>query len=280
MRSLLLSMIGFGATAAFASAQTKPPAFEVASVKLNKSGDNRSMGLHSLPGGRFRATNLPLYVVITYAYNLPFQSQRLTGGPDWVRSERFDIEATAEKGAIPAGATAKVREEKIRLMVQGLLAERFRLVLHGEMKELPVYALVAAKHGPKLKKADIEEKDCPETTPGSGVMPCHIFNGGQGRGLHGTAVDMSDLVLFVANWTDRPIIDRTGIQGLFNIQTDGWVSLLQRPVGPTTNDEGMADPSRPTVFTVFQEQLGLKLDPQKGPVEMFTIESVERPAEN
>ena len=266
-----------------AAAQSQPPlAFEVASVKPNKSEDHRRGGMQSTPGGRFSATNIPLYALITVAYNLPFQSNRLSGGPEWIRTERFDIEAKAPEGAFAAETTGKARDEKMRLMLQTLLADRFRLTIRRDTKELPVYALVVGKNGPKLKKAAIEEKDCPVgdvDRPGA----CHAFMGGQGRGLHAKAVDMADLVLYVSNWTDRPMVDRTGIKGLYEIETEGWVPLRPRQAlpgaEPTAEDLAMADPSRPTLFTVL-ELLGLKLESQKAPVEMFVIERVERPGEN
>jgi len=168
----------------------------------------------------------------------------------------------------------------MRLMMQALLAERFQLAIRRESKEQPVYALVVPKRA-KLQTATREEKDCvaDASEPGNNP-PCHIFNGGQGRGLHGEAVDMADLVLFVSNWTDRPVIDKTGLKGLFNIQTDGWTPLLPRQ-GPNEGDEAkaLADPSRPTLFSIF-DQLGLKLESQRAPVEMFVIERAEKPSEN
>src|SRR5260370_23033644 len=98
----------------------------------------------------------------------------------------------------------------MRLMLQTLLADRFKLTIRRETKELPVLALVVAKGGPKLKKAEIEEKDCPDGPISYGVS-CHSIVGGMGRGLHGQAINMADVALFVANWTDRPVVDKTGI---------------------------------------------------------------------
>jgi bla regulator protein BlaR1 len=256
-------------------------AFEVASVKANKSEDRRRGGMQVSPG-RFSATNVPLYALITAAYSLPFQSNRLSGGPDWIRSERFDIEAKAAEGAFAGEATNKDRDAKLRLMLQALLADRFKLIIRRDTKELPVYALVVGKNGLKLKKAAIDEKDCPAgDTDRAGA--CHSFMGGQGRGLHAKAADMGDLVLFVSNWTDRPMVDRTGIKGLYEFETEGWVPLRPRQVlpgaEPSAEDLAMADPSRPTLFSIL-EQLGLKLESQKAPIEMFVIERVERPGEN
>jgi uncharacterized protein (TIGR03435 family) len=271
---LLLAAAG---VAAVAAASAEPLAFEVASVKVNNSGA-RAMGSRILPGGHYTATNVPLHWLIAEAYRVPLQSSRISGGPDWLRSESFDIDARAEKGSFPAGATAAAREAKILLMLQTLLADRFKLNLRRETKELPVYALIVSRNGPKLQKAAIEEKDCMEV-PADKSIPCHMFNGGQGRGLHGDAVDMSDLVLFVENWSDRPMIDKTGIKGLYNIQTDGWTPLLpwQGESGP--KEEDLADPTRPTLFIIL-ERLGLKLEAQKAPVDRWIVDHVERPSGN
>jgi uncharacterized protein (TIGR03435 family) len=128
------------------------------------------------------------------------------------------------------------------------------------------------------------EKDCPEN-PAPRDVSCHSPSGGQGRGVHGKALSISDVAGFVENWTDRPVVDRTGIQGLFDIDTDGWTPLLPRQ-GPaakadeaTDEAKALSDPSRPTLFDVF-EQLGLKLERDKAPIETFVIEHVERPSEN
>jgi len=259
-------------------------AFEVASVKLSTSTDPRGMRMQTLPGGRFVAS-VPLIFVITTAYSLPFQSDRMTGGPDWLRTERYDIEATPEKAAIPAGTSVKERDDRVRLMLQTLLAERFKMVIRREIKDLPVYAVGVKKDGPKLQKAAVEEKDCSETPTGpTDPAACHGFSGGQGQGLHGQAVSMSDLVSAVSNFADHPVVDKTGLQGLFNIQTEGWVPMRPRPPrpagqDPTAEDLAFADPARPTLFQIF-DRLGLKLESQKAPVEMFVIESAERPSEN
>jgi uncharacterized protein (TIGR03435 family) len=259
-----------------------PLAFEVASIKPNKSADWRGQRIQFTPGGRFSVVNLPLDVIIAIAYNVPFQSARLTGGPDWARSDRYDIEATAEKGTIPEGSPTKVRAEKMRLMLQTLLAERFKLTIRSETKEQPVYALVVGKDGPKLQAAKIQEKDCSDDSNDN--TACHQLSGGQGQGLHGSAVDLSDVALFVANWTDRPVLDRTGIEGLFNIQTEGWTPLRPRQAlapgaEPSKEDLALSDPTRPTLFMILQ-RLGLKLESQKAPVEMFVIEHVDRPSAN
>jgi bla regulator protein BlaR1 len=248
--------------------------FEVASVKPNKSEDWHSTGM-GFQNDRFFARNVPLHIIIATAYNVPFQSKRVTGDPKWVFQDRFDIEATVEKGAIPSGTPATVRNQKMRAMLQALLADRFKLTIRRETVEQPVYALVIGKNGPKLQKADVDDKNC------SYDDTCHRLGGGQGRGLHGKAIDMSDVVLFVANWTDKPVVDKTGLTGLYNIETEGWVPFIPRsgPPGDSAEEIAMADPSRPTLYAVF-DRLGLKLESQKAPVDMYVIEHVEQPTEN
>jgi uncharacterized protein (TIGR03435 family) len=265
---------------AFAQQPGAPLAFEVASIKADKSTDRP--GLQVLPSGRLVVTNAPLTIVIGTAYDIPFKSDRLSGGPDWLRSDRFDIEATPPAGAFPAGTPEKVREQMVKQMLQTLLAERFKLVLRRETKELPVYAAIVGKNGPKLEKSTLAEKDC-EAASGArefGVS-CHSFNGGRGRGAHGQAVDMSDLTAFVSGWTDRPVVDKTGIRGLFNIQTEGWLPM---EAGPPPSQDARGENNKllidqPTIFEIF-EKLGLKLEPQKSPLEVFVIEHVEKPDAN
>jgi uncharacterized protein (TIGR03435 family) len=191
--------------------------------------------------------------------------------------EKYGIEATAEKGSIPSGLSPKEQDAKMRLMLQALLADRFKLTMRRQAKEVPVYRVVVNKGGPKLQKSRAEEKDCAEPGQDGGV-PCHRFIGGQGRGLNGQAVTIADLAEFVENWSDRPVLDKTGIPGLFDIKSAGWSPLISSG-GHGGGEENPADPSRPTLFTIF-EQLGLKLEPQKAPVDIYVIEHVERPSEN
>ncbi|HYR87677.1 MAG TPA: TIGR03435 family protein [Terriglobia bacterium] len=270
-------------------AQSTPPLpFEVASVKENKGGDPRSIRMQYLPGGRFSATAIPLRWLIAEAYGLGIQSSRMSFESDSGKSlgsGQYDIEAVAPNGAVPADATGAVQRQIVRRMLQTLLADRFKLVVRRQTKELPVYAIIVAKNGPKLRRSALQEKDCNDnlTTIADG-MPCHRFNGGRGRGLHGDAVNMLDLAEYVENWTDHPIVDRTGLTGLYNIQTPGWrplqpVELPNDGRPPSAEQLAFADPSTPTVFDIFEE-LGLKLDLQKAPIETIVLVSIQRPSEN
>jgi len=203
--------IGVVAPQMRAQSPQPPPAFEVVSIKPYTGDFIGKAGMQFLPSGRF-ISRAPLIMLIAAAYNVPLQGggARLTGGPSWVSSPEgaYEIEATAAKGAIPDGLSQNVLAERARLMLQALLADRFKLVIRRETKEMPVYALVVGKGGPKLQKADVEEKDCPESpanAPADGTAVCHRFNGGRGRGMHARAVNMSDLANWVQSWTDPPI---------------------------------------------------------------------------
>jgi uncharacterized protein (TIGR03435 family) len=261
--------------------------FEVASVRPHKSGDNQFAGPQILPGGRF-TSRAPLFVVIALAYDLSVQGvPRMSGGPSWVSSldSVYDIEAMAPEGAFPEALSKKDRTDRERSMLKALLADRFKLVVHREMKEMPVYALVVGKGGPKLEKADIDEKDCPATPDGpptgDGTVVCHRFNGGRGRGLHARAVDMADLVRWVEAWTDRPLLDKTGIKGLYKIETKPFLpmELATTPPPPGTKQDGADVSDLPTLFTVF-ERLGLKMDSQRDQVEFLVIDHIEKPTAN
>ena len=255
------------------------PNFEVASVKQNTSADFRSgMGMKTLPGGRVSIKNFPLLIVIATAYDLPFQSTRLTGGPDWIRAERYDIEATAPEGGLSPSATGRERDAVVRKMLQSLLVERFKLVMERETKDQPVYAVVVGKKGVKLTNAGIDEKEC-AVDDAPGKVSCHNFRGGQGRGLHSDAASIEDAATFVSNWSDRPVVDQTGITTLFKFDTLGWVPMRPMPGnGAPTSPEGLDDPLRPSLFGIF-EQMGLKLEARRGPIESFHIRSVEHPGE-
>lgn len=157
------------------------------------------------------------------------------------------------------------------------------------MKELPIYTITVAKGGPKLPKAAVEESGCSANPTGpNDPARCHAFGGGQGQGLHGQAVSLTDLTNAVERFADRPVLDQTGLKGLYNVQTEGWVPMRPRPPRPpgqeptasqAAEDAAFADPARPTIFQIL-DRLGLKFESQKGPVETIVIVSAERPTEN
>jgi uncharacterized protein (TIGR03435 family) len=258
--------------------------FEVASVKPNKHANPKIGVLQFLPSGRFVARNFPLYFVIATAWKVPpiNQSSRLSGAPEWLQSESFDIEAIAEKGVILPGMSAKVRTDRMRLMLRSLLEDRFKLTMRREIKELPVYAIVVSKKGVRLQKAKLEERDCAALGSSWDGVSCHSMQGGVTRGIHGEAVDLGDVAMWIENWTDRPVVDRTGLKGLFNIQTEGWSptqQLLAPDTTPVGGDRAVNDPDRQSLYSVF-EKLGFRIESQRASVEVFVIDHIERPTEN
>jgi uncharacterized protein (TIGR03435 family) len=292
-RRLLLAVVGFAgagvpvaiglyhAQPTYAHPQPQAPlSFEVASVKPNNSGEMRSPSL-ILPGGRFTATNNTVRALILNAYGISFSPNLLEGGPGWIDSARYDIEAKAGANVIQAGTSNRVLWEKTRLMLQALLADRFKLAIHRQTKEMAIYELVAARNGPKLQKSE-QEKDCDASSA------CHGFSGNPTR-LSGIGVDMYDLALILSSFSDRPVVDHTGIQGLFDIKLQ-WNPFA---AGSPPEDDAPRSPAAearegrrpdlstlPTVFGALEQQLGLKLESHKGPVEIYVIDRVERPSGN
>jgi bla regulator protein BlaR1 len=259
-------------------------AFEVASVKENKSGD-RQIQMQFLPGGKFVARNMPLWVILTTALNLPFNTERITGQPEWVMGTRYDIEAGAPAGLIPPGASLPLRTAKTLPMLETLLEDRFKLKIRRQISEGAVYFIAVAKGGLKLQKSARDEKACIDATSDFGnSAACHSFGGGQGRGIHGEAASLSDLAAFVSNFADRPVIDKTGLAGLYKFETEGWAPMHPHPPRPpdqepSEEEKRFGDPSTPTLFTIF-DRLGLKLESSKAPVETFVVENIERPTGN
>jgi uncharacterized protein (TIGR03435 family) len=218
--------------------------------------------------------------LILNAYGISESTHLLQGGPGWIDSARYDIDATPGSNAIPAGTSNRVLWEKTRQMLQSLLADRFKLSIRRATKEMPAYQLVTAKNGAKLQKSD---RDCDASH-----TACHGFSGNPTH-LSGSGVDMYDLALILTRYSDRPVIDRTGIQGVFDLKLQ-WNPFAGRPQPADDSPRSPAVEARegprpdlaslPTLFDALEQQLGLKLESHKGPVEVYVIDRVERPAEN
>ena len=244
------------------------PSFEVASVKPNNSG-SRASSSRSLPGGGFTATNIPLRLLILQAYRI--KGFQLTGGPDWLDSARFDIAARAPENARP---------DELLPMLRALLADRFKLVAHKETKDQPVYALVMARSdgrlGPKLKPSTLDCSIRPELGQQN---PCGMNTNTTNTlgSMKGTGKTLADLAGALGNFiVNRMVVDRTGMAGAYDFELSWTTDNLQS----ATNPAGANISDAPSIFTAVQEQLGLKLESQRGPVEFLVIDSVERPSEN
>jgi uncharacterized protein (TIGR03435 family) len=247
-----------------AHAQSPRLAFEVASVKPNNSGSSSSRSSSDGTSGYFRAANVTVRSLIVSGYRL-FDFQ-VVGGPDWLTTARFDIEAKVDRAALP------LREpDAISLMVQSLLEERFQLKTHRETRELPVFAFVVAKNGPKLMPTV-------EGRPGPGGLSAGSSKSSTtaaGTEMSGSGMTISRLTNMLSGPAGRPIIDKTNLSGTYDFV------LKFAPVQNLTaaGDSG-ADSGGPSLVTALEEQLGLKLESAKGPVEILVIDSVSKPSEN
>ena len=257
--------------ASIAHAQSSRPQFEVASVKPNNSGSFSSRSSTDGDSGYFRAVNVTLKSLTLSAYRL-FDFQ-LVGGPDWITTARFDIEAKVDRAALPLPKTTPPGQPDVMsLMVQSLLQERFQLKTHLETRELPVFTLTVAKNGTKLTSTV-------EGRPGPGGLNAGSSRSSStaaGTEMSGSGITISRLINMLAGQAGRPIIDKTNLTGQYD------VILKFAPVQNViaTSGEPGAEPSGSSLFTALQEQLGLKLESSKGPVEVLVIESVSKPTEN
>lgn len=258
-----------------------PVAFEVASVKANKSGE-RLARIEEEPGGRFTASNVPLRRLITYAYQIA--DNQLVSAPEWIGAERFDITARLDHEP-PAVPRSEPGERRFALRT--LLAERFKLAVKRETREFPMYALVMARAdgrpGPMLTRSST---DCsPEgmkarVAAGQAGKPVSSMCGSRfntGRIRFG-GFPLSEFVKVFSPYDGRSVIDRTGLTGNWDFE----LTFIPDQPGPRPSgqDAPLIDPNAPPLPTALQEQLGLKLEPTKGLVEVLVVERVERPTEN
>jgi len=268
-------------------------AFEVASIKPIKCCEPLPFAMTFQPGGRFRAKAVTLRWLIAYAYGIPIASasHRTSGGPKWIDLDRFDIEAKAETDfpRSPSGPTPEMFS-----LVRSLLAGRFKLTVHAEKKDAPIYSLVLAKRdgrlGPQIRPtlpdcaawlAARGGPNAPERPPVSGDRPC-----GAGRVAQGTiarsGITMSQLADLVSPRVNRVVRDRTGLAGHFDLDLQ-WTPeqntarAVEAP-GPTV--PVAVAPTGASLFTALQEQLGLKLESSKDLVDVLVIDHAEKPSED
>lgn len=262
-------------------AEGRSPSFEVVTIKPADPGEiNRS---YKISPGYFNARHATFIDLLKFAYEVKSENQ-IIGAPSWASKELFDVEAKA--GATIADQfrdlPAERKMEPPRLMVQSMLAERFHLKTSFKSKELPAYALVVAKGGPKLKHPT--EGTVPTGADGSAAVraadvpraPTLYMT--DARHLTGTNAPINMLIGWLEHRPEldgRVIVDETNLRGGYDFVLDGVQEISQpREPGPVATDEGTS------IFTLLQEQLGLRLVPRKEPVEVLVIEGVEHPSPN
>lgn len=270
----LATPIAIGATAAqdrVAAAVAAPVsstlAFEAASVRRNAPVDRGRVFAARLETGRLRMVNLTLGEIVRAAYGQdfpqPLPEDRMSGGPDWMESERFTIEASAGRPVTP---------HEMAAMLRTLLAERFSLLTRVETRDLPVFTLVPARRdgrlGPELRSSTV---DC------ATAARCGI-GGGPGR-FELAASTMPLLAFSLSELTGRPVHDRTGLTGSFD-GTLEWAPTLDERLAFGLPGEQAPAGIGPSIFTALEEQFGLRLVPDRGPVEFLVVERASPPAEN
>jgi uncharacterized protein (TIGR03435 family) len=278
MRSVTSIALLAALTSSAIGAQSTPPsalAFEVASVKPSPPGATFTRPGSPDPGGRWLSLNATLEMILQRAYPEYSRPGLIVGGPGWLKERRFDIDARA---------TGNPSREQYQQMVRQLLADRFALKVRTESRPIDVYALVIARAdgrlGPRLKPASVEcvaavEARRAQVKPGIGLdsmmTPCGTAREGPGR-VSG-ARQISSFLASLQIWMDRRIVDRTGLDGLYEMELEfDFLSLRSVDTG--------ADPDRITIFTALEEQLGLKLEPRRETTDVLVIESVEMPTAN
>jgi bla regulator protein BlaR1 len=277
-RKLLLAVAGVGAVSGpivfgiFNSpqsrAQTPEPAgprsgFEVASVKPSAPSDLRGSTFQFTPDGGLRVTNGTLKGIIETAYDV--RQFQISGGPGWLNTERYDILAKSASDG-NGDQVESIKETRIRL--QWLLAQRFQLKVHRDTKELPVYVLALGKKGSKLIEAEAP------SAPGSSATGIQARCGQ----MVGTSASMVNLAVYLSRQLDRSVLDRTGLSGKYNFQLE-WTpdaGPCSAPSNGGSPGAAISSPDGASIFTALQEQLGLKLEATKGPVDIIVVDRAEK----
>jgi bla regulator protein blaR1 len=252
-----------GAWAAFGQPAASAPAFEVASVKPSQP-DARGSTFNFTTGGGLTVQNGTLRGIIEMAYDV--RDFQISGGPAWLDTAHYDLFAkSAASDPLMQTATRQERIAESRRRLQTLLAERFQLKVHRETKQLPVFALVVGKNGSKLKNLADAAADA-----GGGI------NSGCGR-MTGTRTQMANLALVLSRQLGRPVLDRTELAGRYDFQME-WTPDNGPRAAPAEGGSPGAGSSAdgPSIFTALQEQLGLKLDSTKAPVEIVVVDHAEK----
>ena len=283
-------------TASAPKTEAAPQSFEVASIKPSEAQAGL-MSVRNSPGGMYSASGITAKALIQQAYDV--QDYQISGGPSWLASDRYNINAKAE--------TPNINREQMRNLLRSLLAERFNLKLNRETKELPIYVLLVGKKGHKLRASEVQPAaGDPGTAARSaggagsgggnvqGVISGAAVGGGGGLVVAGSGVvigaggtntgssvrmgpqmsvkgaPISTLVSMLSRTLGRPVMDQTDLKGNFDF------TLEYVPEGAQNSGET----SGPSIFTALQEQLGLRLESQKGPVDVLVIERIDKPSKN
>ena len=229
--------------------------FDVATVRPNRTG--KGAGNLAASPGMLTIRNLPLRTIIGTAYGI---ADYQISGPQWIEQERFDI--MAKTGASVTG------EDQMRPLLRPLLAERFHLAMHRNTKRLPAYVLTVGTSGPKLEAAEA----------GGAGLPFKKANKSGGGRIHSANLTMPQFAEILSRRLSYPVLDRTGLAGAYRVTLE-WAAE-NKAIKPGKIGEAKPDPDRPSIFTALRDQMGLRLQARKAPVEIFVIDHIETPTAN
>jgi uncharacterized protein (TIGR03435 family) len=267
--------------AAPAAVAAKPLAFDVVSIRQNMSAQSRQMGMPVFgpTADGYRMASAPLLLTIITAYvptvgGAAYTPDQITGLPDWAMRDAFDINAKVADEDLPEWQKPAAQKVMLQAMMQALLADRCKIKVHREVKEVAVYSMVVGKGGPKFKPTNPEETHEGMKLPFGGTMA----PGQNGMTLY--AAPMSSLAFLLSTMgrmgTGRPIVDKTGLTGLYDI------AISMRDMAPPSGgpEGGASDPGGGGFAQIVVDALGLKLEPARAPVETLIIDHIEKPSEN
>jgi uncharacterized protein (TIGR03435 family) len=262
-----------------AGAGEKHLAFEVISIRPHTAASGPVQRPTTTPNG-FRSIGLNLFAIFQMAYVPPNQSGVLrgdviAGAPDWLSEESYDIVAKVEDADLADWQKPELTQTMLHAMLQAMLAERFKVVVHHEHKEMPVYELVIAKGGPKFRQAALDA----DGSPGRGMIGTNVrVVPGPGGTLY-RGISMAILTQSILpGMAGRPVVDKTGLTANYDLTLPD----IERPstLVPSVASTSPVPGADETIFTVLAEALGLRLESAKGQVDMLVIDHVERPSEN
>jgi uncharacterized protein (TIGR03435 family) len=272
---ICVSAIALLTSGAAAQGSDVQSGFEVASIRVS-SDVTGQMQIGVSPSGVFTAQNVTLKTLIQQAYDI--RSFQISGGPSWLDTQTYDVTAKAGNTAVSEDDIRKMTsvqrdafKQQFSRMLQSLLADRFQLKMHLEVRELPVYAMVATQTSPMIRSSKNNAGSVSRLT----MRP---VEGGQVE-ITGTGVPLASLIKALSNQLDRVVLDQTGMDGQYDFKlvfSRDSAPALQGGQEPTTSSEN----GGPSLFTALPEQLGLKLEAQKGPVQMLVVDSAQKPSAN
>lgn len=250
-----------------ADPKVKLPVFDVASVKANKSNDGM-MRLSNTPDG-FSCINLHLKTLIANAYGI--REDLISGGPGWVDSQGFDV--NAKVSADDVDAFKKLTGRQRNSLMQAVLADRFHLKVHHETKTLPMYDLLLAKGGLRMKANPPVPPPADAGNDPEAAKPRGMMTMGPGM-IKGENLPMTSIVGQLSSALESTVVDKTGLTGTFDFD------LKWTPDDAGPSKEGGSTEANVSIFTAVQEQMGLKLQPTRGPVDTLVIDHAEQPSQN